>query len=173
MTQTTIQRIDDPVSERQYDFANEMAENHWAELVSPVPRGSGVRVYLEQSSVTPGSLFSTAREYGYVCTGGSFEDAKDIKSRVRAFTGGYPSLEKDRYEYLDFAPTNVYEFDCDWCGEHKRGERSASRYKPDDEWDGEYPRPMWTLCRDCDPEYDEEGNHDPTGSVEHPRIGTV
>lgn len=170
MSHTQLMRVDDPIDERQRDIANELADRHNVIAVSPVPNGSKVRVYHEGRTVR--TIFRVARKNGYIATEQSTEPAEDARSRIRAFTGRWENFEAESLDYVELTPADVPEFDCDWCEEHIRGERASSRYKPEDQQTEGYPKDMWTLCKDCDPEFT-DGEHTPEAAEDHPRIGNA
>lgn len=174
MGQNTLLRIDDPIDERKRDLAKALNDYSGVVLAYPAGRSNNVYAYYEESAVTPRGIFTKGREHGYVPTSESFESREEIQEKHYAFFGSRPGLEHERYNYVELNPVGVLEFTCDWCDEHKRGERSASRYKPEEQQTEGYPKDMWTLCRDCDPEYDSENDEwDHAAAEDHPRLGSV
>lgn len=170
MGSTTLMRVDDSIDERQRDLAHALNDEFGIIEVSPVPNGNNVRVYYERNAGR--KIFSEGRDHGFVPVDQSEQDAKDARSRIRAFTGRWKGFEQETLQYIDLAPCDVPSFTCDWCDEHKRGERSARRYKPEEHQTEGYPKDMWTLCRDCDPEYDSENDEwDHAAAEDHPRLG--
>lgn len=180
-------RIDDDTDERQAELCKELdARNSertrsWVLVVAP-PRGTSIKAYYHPESTSPPrQLTSKHTDYGYVITDSGTESWEDIRSSKYAFTGSYPKTPPEadvlsdegrvRLPYIEYRPASVPTFTCDWCEELKRGERSSRRYKPDEMQTDGYPKEMWTLCRDCDPHYDEDGEH--VAEVDHPRLGGV